>query len=309
MNEQVVTEVGHCHGANAPIGERVLGTLKVCAVLSKPRVLLMVVIVTILGFILAGGNIISQFWLFIATILGTALTGIGSTTLNQFLEIESDALMHRTKHRPLPTKKISPESALFFGMITILLGVGLLVTEVNLLTGFLALLTAFLYVLVYTPLKKVTWLNTLIGAIPGALPPMGGWTAVTGGLEPGAWILFLILFVWQQPHFFAIAWMYRDDYARGGYKMLPVLEPSGTSTFSQIVWFSHLLIAVSILPVWYGLVGVPYLIGAITAGIYFLASGIVLSHSRSNQDAKKVLKASLAYLPAIFLSVLIDLQF
>lgn len=266
----------------------------------------MVVVVTVLGFILAGGEIFSNPTLFFATLLGTIMTGAGSAALNQFLEIDSDSLMKRTMNRPLPKKEISPESALVLGLVLILGGVFLLVTKVNLLTGFLALLTAFLYVLVYTPLKRVTWLNTMIGAIPGALPPVGGWVAVTGTMDIGAWLLFLILFIWQQPHFFAIAWMYREDYARGGYKMLPVVDPSGCSTFRQIVWFSHLLIAVSILPVWYGLVGVVYLATAIMIGVYFLTPGLALAKSKSHNDARRVLKASLIYLPALLIAVIID---
>jgi len=276
--------------------------------LFKPRILGMVIVVTALGFLLAGGSILAAPLLFAATILGTAMTGAGSCALNQYIEREEDSLMMRTANRPLPTKFLASENALYVGIFLILLGVTILVSQVNLLTGFLALLTAFLYVLVYTPLKKVTWLNTLVGAIPGALPPVGGWAAVTGSVDPGALLLFLILFVWQIPHFYSIAWMYRDDYKRGGFQMLPVIDPTGRRTFGQIVVHCHLLIIVSLFPAWYGLTGMCYVLGVAAAGAYFLTTGLKLSHTAAYADAKAVLIASLFYLPTLLIMAVLDVS-
>ena len=214
--------------------------------------------------------------------------------------------MNRTRQRPIPSGAISPAEALSFGLVLVLLGVTLLAWRVNLLTGFLSLMTVFLYVLVYTPLKRVTWLNTFVGAIPGALPPVGGWAAATGSLDIGAWVLFLILFIWQHPHFYAIAWMYRDDYARGGFKMLPVVEPDGASTFQQILLYSLLLIPISLFPTIIGMSGWIYGGGVLVMGIGMLLVGLSVASSRSNQDAKRLLKASVLYLPAFLVLILID---
>jgi protoheme IX farnesyltransferase len=188
----------------------------------------------------------------------------------------------------------------------VLLGVSLLAWQVNLLTGFLSLLTVFLYVLVYTPLKRVTWWNTVIGAIPGALPPMGGWAAATGSLDLGAWVLFLILFVWQHPHFYAIAWMYREDYKRGGFKMLPVVEPDGRSTFRQVIWFSVVLVPVSLLPGFLGMAGAVYTWGMAVLSLGMLWYGVVLARTHSVQDARVLLKVSVIYLPLFFILILGD---
>jgi protoheme IX farnesyltransferase len=239
-------------------------------------------------------------------ILGTALSSGGAAVLNHYLERDCDELMHRTKKRPIPTGVITPEEALSFGIQLSLMGVILLAWQVNLLTGFLSLLTVFLYVLVYTPLKRVTWWNTAIGAIPGALPPVGGWTAATGHIDLGAWIIFLILFVWQHPHFYAIAWMYKEDYARGGFKMLPVVHPDGRSTFNQIIGFSIILIPLSLLPVLSGMAGSFYGWGMIVCGTVMLAMGVKLAYTRSVHDAKALLKASVIYLPLFFILILAD---
>jgi protoheme IX farnesyltransferase len=217
--------------------------------------------------------------------------------------------MHRTKKRPLPAGLVTPSEALTFGLVLVLLGVTLLAWQVNLVTGFLSLLTVFLYVLVYTPLKRVTWWNTVIGAIPGALPPMGGWTAATGSIDLGAWVLFLILFIWQHPHFYAIAWMYRDDYERGGFKMLPVVAPDGRSTFLQVIWFSVILIPASLLPTALGIAGAFYAWGIALLGLIMFVLGLNLWRTRSVQDAKVLLKASVIYLPLFFILILGDRTF
>jgi heme o synthase len=217
-------------------------TFKAYCELTKPRIMSLVLVTASIGYFLGGQGIRSYLQLLLM-LTGTAFCCGGAGVLNHYLERDADLRMKRTRGRPLPAGIVAPADALAFGIVLVILGTVLLVWKVNLLTGFLALLTAFLYALVYTPLKRVTWLNTFVGAIPGAIPPMGGWAAATGGLEVGAWILFLILFVWQHPHFYSIAWMYKEDYERGGFKMLPVVEPDGKSTFRQIVIYSVLLIS------------------------------------------------------------------
>jgi protoheme IX farnesyltransferase len=274
--------------------------------LTKPRILTMVLIMSAAGYFLGAGGSLYPLDNFIIMILGTALSSGGAAVLNHYLERDCDELMHRTKKRPIPTGVITPEEALSFGIQLSLMGVILLAWQVNLLTGFLSLLTVFLYVLVYTPLKRVTWWNTAIGAIPGALPPVGGWTAATGHIDLGAWIIFLILFVWQHPHFYAIAWMYKEDYARGGFKMLPVVHPDGRSTFNQIIGFSIILIPLSLLPVLSGMAGSFYGWGMIVCGTVMLAMGVKLAYTRSVHDAKALLKASVIYLPLFFILILAD---
>ncbi len=240
------------------------------------------------------------------TLLGTAISSAGAAALNNYLERDCDLEMNRTKTRPIPQGLITPEAALTFGWVMALLGVAILVWQVNLLTGFLSLLTTFLYVVVYTPLKRITWWNTVVGAIPGALPPMGGWAAATGEVGLGAWIVFLILFVWQHPHFYAIAWMYRDDYAKGGFKMLPVVYPDGVRTFRQIIGFSVALIPISLLPYCLKIAGSVYALGMLVLGVAMLAVAIKAARSRSRGDARALLQASIIYLPLFFALILCD---
>jgi protoheme IX farnesyltransferase len=273
--------------------------------LAKPRILTMVLVTAAIGYY-AGAGSFTQPWTFFMLLLGTAMTSAGSGALNHYLERDVDQRMERTKRRPLPAGDVQATSVLAYGIILVLGGTLILHWQVNLLTAFLALLTAFLYVLVYTPMKRVTWLNTLIGAIPGALPPMGGWVAAQDEVGAGAWVLFAILFIWQQPHFYAIAWMFRDDYARGGFKMLPVVDPDGKSTFRQILFFSVLLLPVSILPTVMGLTGMVYGVGAIILGLWLLMSGIILARSASVIDARRVLKTSVIYLPLLLVLFVAD---
>jgi protoheme IX farnesyltransferase len=265
----------------------------------------MVVLMTAAGFFL-GAQTVEPLWTFSMALLGTAISSAGAAALNNYLERDCDLEMNRTKTRPIQRGILSPEEALNFGWIATLVGVAILIWQVNLLTGFLSLLTTFLYVVVYTPLKRITWWNTVIGAIPGALPPMGGWAAATGELGAGAWIVFLILFIWQHPHFYAIAWMYREDYARGGFKMLPVVYPDGDRTFRQIIGFSILLIPISLLPYLFSIAGVAYAVGMSALGIAMLAVGIKSSRSRSIADARLLLQASVIYLPLFFALILCD---
>ncbi len=273
--------------------------------LTKPRILTMVLVMSAAGFFL-GAKGLRPLDTFIIMLLGTALSSAGAAVLNCYIERDCDQMMQRTCKRAIPTGEIAPDDALSFGLQLVLMGVILLVWQVNLLTGFLSLLTVFLYVLVYTPLKKVTWWNTVVGAIPGAIPPMGGWVAATGSLDLGAWILFLILFIWQHPHFYAIAWMYRDDYARGGFKMLPVVYPDGKRTFRQVIGFSIALIPISLLPFITGMAGEFYAWGIGILGLIFLGIGINLWRTRSVQDARLLLRASIIYLPLFFLLILGD---
>ena len=273
--------------------------------LTKPSILVMVLITTLLGYYLGNDGIsswLNLFW----TLLGTGLSAGGAGALNQYLEREQDKRMERTRNRPLPSGLIQPLDALLFGLILVLIGSILLVWKVNLLTGFLSLMTAFLYVLIYTPMKKLTWLNTSMGSIPGALPPMGGWTAATGSIDSGAWILFAILYLWQHPHFFAIAWMCKDDYKKAGFKMLPVVEPNGSRTIRQIFWHLSLMIPVSLLPFISGMMGTVYLAGASLLTLGYFCSAIPMLRLKSKENASKILKASVFYLPLLFVIIIID---
>ncbi len=279
--------------------------LQAYVALTKPRILMMVVLMSAAGYFL-GAKSIEPFSVFFMMLIGTGLSSGGAAALNNYLERDCDSQMTRTKTRALPLGLVTPAEALLFGLLLSLLGVLLLAWQVNVLAGFLSLLTVFLYVVVYTPLKKISWWNTVVGAIPGALPPMGGWAAATGELDLGAWLLFLILFVWQHPHFYAIAWIYKEDYARGGFKMLPVVCPDGVRTFRQTVGFSILLIPVSLLPFYYGMAGAVYAWGIGILGLIMLAIGLKLRRTHSVQDARTLLKASVIYLPLFFALLLCD---
>src|SRR5215470_16929923 len=259
--------------------------------LTKPRILAMVLVTTTLGFLLGSGNH-GSFALLLLTLLGVGAATGGAAVLNNYLERDFDAKMARTRNRALPAGLIEPSRALTFGVGLVLTGVLLLATTVNLLSGFLVLLAAFLYVLVYTPLKRITWWNTTFGAIPGAIPPMAGWAAATGHVGAGAWALFAILFAWQHPHFFAIAWMFRDDYRAAGFKMLPVVEPSGLNTVRLTLGFSVLLIGVSLIPTVIGMAGWLYFSGTSLIGVLMLMAALSFAHDRSVGNARRVLKAS-----------------
>ena len=276
--------------------------------LTKPRIAFLVLVTAAFGFFLGGQGIHAPL-LFCCLLVGTGLTTCGSSVLNHYLERDVDGLMKRTRNRPLPTGRVKPGTALSMGFVLVLSGVFFLLFTAGLLTAFLALLSAFLYVVVYTPMKRQNWLNTSLGAVPGALPPVGGWTAATGTIDPGAVVLFLILFAWQHPHFYAIAWIFRDDYRRGGFKMLPVVEPDGNSTCWQVMGYLVLLLIFSVLPSFMGLTGPFYLVGAVVLGTLFLASGLALSFSRSMASARRLLKASVLYLPRVLVLSVVDAGF
>ena len=273
--------------------------------LGKPRILLMVLVTTALGFFL-GEHGINSVLRFSLTLLGVGCATGGAAMLNNYLERDLDAKMVRTRDRALPAGLVEPNRALTFGVGLVLFGVLLLAWKVNLMTGFMVLLAGFLYVLVYTPLKRITWLNTSFGAIPGAIPPMAGWVAATGQLNPGAWVLFAILFVWQHPHFYAIAWIFRKDYRAAGFKMLPVVEPTGKRMFCQTIVFSILLLVVSLLPTVVGLTGRPYFCGALFGGILMVVAAVRFARERELADARRLLKATILYLPALLLLIALD---
>ncbi|HMP90725.1 MAG TPA: heme o synthase [Kiritimatiellia bacterium] len=276
-----------------------------CCELMKPKIVAMVLVTTAIGYFLAGKGFQNGL-IFLLTLIGTGLAAGGAAALNNYLERDSDAFMPRTRNRVLPSGKIEPAVALAFGIMMVLSGVSILAWLVNLLSAFLVLLTAFLYVLVYTPLKKMTWLNTPIGAIPGALPPMVGWAAASEELSAGAWVLFAILFVWQHPHFYAIAWIFKDDYRSAGFKMLSVVDPSGRRVFRQAIWFSLILIPVSMSLTWLNITGDFYMFGAIVAGAGMLAASVILWNLRTPAAARRVLMASVLYLPALLALIVVD---
>ena len=276
--------------------------------LTKPRITILILISTALGYYLAESAMIN-YLNFFYTILGTAILSGGAGTINHCIERDLDMLMDRTKSRPIPTGLISIKNALNFGLAQSIIGFAILWVFVNQLTAALGLATILLYLFVYTPLKKITWLNTTIGAIPGAMPALGGWAASANELSPNAWILFAILFLWQHPHFYAIAIMCKDDYERAGFKMLPVIEKENHRTNRQIIWHAFLLIPVSLYFVVTGALGIFYFWGALLLGIVYLISSIPLLKESSIKNAKLLLRTSVAYLPLLLIIILIDLNY
>lgn len=274
--------------------------------LTKPSIMLLILVSTGLGYYFGANGIFQKTSVLLYTLLGAGLTCAGSGVLNHYMERDADALMNRTKHRPLPQGVVYPAHALIFGLLLIAIGVIVLYIHVNLLTAFISFLTAFLYIAVYTPMKKISWLNTTVGAIPGALPTLGGWTAARGELGLEAWVLFLILFAWQHPHFYAIAWMFREDYKKAGFKMLPVVYPDSDFTLAQIMAFTCALVAFSIMPVMIGMSGNIYLIGALILGGGFLWYAWKFKQAPSNISARNILLASVAYLPLLLICIIID---
>ena len=288
------------------VKEKAKSRLSIYLELSKLNILSLVLVSTFLGYYLAGPGIKSWSHL-ILTLIGTSMTASGSGALNHYLERETDKQMVRTKNRPLPAGLINPAEVLSFGVLMVLIGTTLLVSQINPLTGFIALLTSFLYILVYTPLKKITWLNTSIGSIPGALPIIGGWTASSDTIGVMAWILFAMMYLWQHPHFYSIAWMCREDYAGAKLKMLSVVDSSGGSTLRQIFWHLLLMIPISIIPVIQGYLGNIYLVGVVVITCAFFVSALPLARDMSHKNALLLLKASVIYLPLLLFVIIIDL--
>jgi protoheme IX farnesyltransferase len=240
------------------------------------------------------------------TLLGTGLVAGGAAAWNQYLERGRDGRMKRTATRPLPSGRLAPVEAAIFGGVLAALGITTLACGVNLVATALAATTLVLYVFVYTPLKPRTTLNTAVGAVPGALPPIIGWAAATGALGAEAWALFLIVFLWQFPHFLAIAWIYRDDYHRAGHKMLPALDPLGAITGRQAAGYALALIPAGLLPATVGLAGPLYFAGALALGLFYLACAVGFWSEVSELTARRLLRASLVYLPAVLLLLLLN---
>jgi heme o synthase len=267
-------------------------------VLTKPDVTFLVVITTVAGFYLGARGAL-DWLLLLHTLCGTMLVAGGTAALNQYVERDMDAVMRRTALRPLPAGQLSPREVLIFGVGAISVGFVWLLVMVNALAASIALATCLLYLGAYTPLKKRTPLATAVGAFPGALPPLIGWAAATGTVSLGGWILFAILFFWQFPHFMAIAWMYREDYARAGIKMLPVVDPKGDATFAQIIWTSAVLVPTSLLPAVVGIAGIRYFFGALVLGMILLEAGLWANRSRTNARAKWLMHATVAHIPLL----------
>jgi heme o synthase len=273
--------------------------------LTKPRIAFLLVLTSAAAFYV-GTKGSFDFVLFANTIIGITLLAFGVATLNQYIERDLDVLMKRTAQRPLPTGKVAPVEALVFGILQCAVAEVYLYTLVNPLTAILGLAVIIGYVLVYTPLKTRTSASTAIGAIPGALPPLMGWTAAANEITLPAWALFVMLFLWQFPHFLAIAWMYREDYAKAGILMLPVVEPSGKITARQIVIFALMLFPVGLAPFFFATAGIVYLVGASILGLWFLIESIRMARAKTNASAKRLLLVSVIYLPLIFLLLVLD---
>jgi protoheme IX farnesyltransferase len=273
--------------------------------LTKPRITWLILMSTAVGYYF-GHQGRWSFWAVVHTVMGTGLVASGTAALNQWYEREADRRMRRTQMRPVPSGRLSARRALGFGIALALAGGLQLGFGVNWLASGLCMSTLLMYLFLYTPLKQKTWWSTTVGAFPGAMPPLIGYAAAANRLTPEAWVLYAILFVWQFPHFYAIAWMYRDDYARADIRMLPVVEPGGESTARQILLYSLLLIPISVLPQWMGMTGTVYTVGAIAMGLLFLYSGVQVSLERTKARARKVLLVSVLYLPVVYCLMVLD---
>jgi protoheme IX farnesyltransferase len=264
--------------------------------LTKPGITFMVAMTAGVGYYVAAQGAFD--WRALShLVVGTLLSSAGAAALNMFLERKADAKMERTRHRPLAAGRMAPGEAALFGATLCAVGVIYLALWVNLLTAAISAATIVSYLALYTPLKTKSSICTLVGAIPGALPPVMGWTAAKDSLDAGAGVLFLILFFWQLPHFLALAWMYREDYTRGGFPMLPVEEPTGASTGRQVVLQTLALLVVSLFPVGLGMAGEGYLVVALILGAAFLGFGVAFATARSRERASRLFLASIAYLP------------
>jgi protoheme IX farnesyltransferase len=274
--------------------------------LTKLRVNALVLFTVAAGIFAAAGGL-PEWTILVHTLLGTALVAAGASALNQFFERDSDLLMARTENRPLPSGRLQPLEVLFFGIGLGVLGVFYLALTARYpLTALVAAVTFISYVFVYTPLKRKTTLNTLVGAVPGALPPVIGWTAVRGSFDFGALSLFAILFVWQVPHFLAIAWLYREDYARARLCMLPVFDQDGRMSARQILVYSAALVPISLMPLAFGRAGVIYFVGALLVGFSLFAFATAFWFARTNVRARGVVRISLVYLPVLLALLILD---
>ncbi|HVU07386.1 MAG TPA: heme o synthase [Verrucomicrobiae bacterium] len=277
----------------------------VFADLTKARLTTLVLLTTAVGFYV-GSRGAMNWILFFNSIAATALVAGGAAALNQLLERDYDAKMRRTQNRPLPSGRLQPATVAIFGGVSSVAGLIYLALAVNLLTSVLGAVTLISYVFIYTPLKRVTWLNTAVGAIPGALPPLMGWTAAGNELSGEGWALFAILFFWQLPHFFAIAWMYRDEYAKAGFKMLSCMDADGKRTAEQSISNTLALLAVSLCPFLFKMAGTIYLTGAIVLGAAFLFCAIQFSRRLTLSRARILFLASILYLPLLLAAMVLD---
>jgi protoheme IX farnesyltransferase len=276
--------------------------------LTKPRLVVMVLITVAVGFLVGAGSsaLGGPIATLAPTLLGTALVAGGAGALNQWLERARDAQMRRTASRALPSGRLTPPQAVIFGSLLVVLGTAVLLLGANLLAAVVAFVTFALYTFVYTPLKPLTTLNTVIGAVPGALPPLIGWGAATGRLGLEAWSLFLIVFLWQFPHFLAIAWIYRDDYQRAGFRMLTGGDAHGKRTSRQALSYALTLIPVGLLPAAIGLAGPVYFAGALCLGLFYLGDAVRFWLDVSDRKARRLLFTSFVYLPAILLLLVLN---
>jgi protoheme IX farnesyltransferase len=273
--------------------------------LVKARLTFLVLLTTLVGFYLGTRGAI-DLALMVRALLGTALLACGAAALNQLWEREHDAKMRRTEGRPLPSGRLQPETVLIFGGACSIAGLAYLALAVNLLTALLGAFTLISYVFIYTPLKRITWLNTAIGAVPGALPPLMGWTAARNELTGEGWALFAILFFWQIPHFLAIAWLYRDEYAKAGFVMLPNVDPEGYRTGRQAVSHAFGLMTASLLPFLFQLTGPLYLLGAVGLGTSFIAVALLFSRELTLRRARQLFLVSIIYLPSLMGLMVLD---
>ena len=275
--------------------------------LTKVRIGFLVLTTTIIGFYLGSqGKIDIELLLF--TVVGTLLSSTGSSVMNNVIESESDKLMNRTKNRVLPTKKISLNFAKFLGISFMILGLSILYLKVNVLTCMLSMLTIILYLFLYTPLKRKSWLNTSVGAIPGAIPPLGGWTAATNSIEWGGIALFLILFFWQHPHFYSIAYMYKDDYKNAGLQMLPVVDNGVKRTVMHIFLHALILIPISTLPFFLGFSGRVYFVGAYMLSNIYMLLCLPFILEQTVDNARLIFKISIYYFPLLLFLIAADLR-
>ena len=273
--------------------------------LFKARLTFLVLLTTLVGFYIGFRGSV-DYLLMLHTLLGTALVASGASALNQLLEREHDAKMRRTQSRPLPSGRLQPQTVLIVGVVCSVVGLAYLALAVNLTTCVLGACSLISYLFIYTPLKRVTWLNTAIGAIPGALPPLMGWTAARGQLTAEGWALFAILAFWQLPHFLAIAWIYREEYAKAGFQMLPVIDPQGHRTGRQAVSHTLGLLPVSLCPFLFKLAGPVYLTGALILGLAFLWFAIQFSRHLTVARARQLFYVSILYLPLLLALMVLD---
>ncbi|GMQ80671.1 MAG: heme o synthase [Rhodothermia bacterium] len=273
--------------------------------LAKPEITFLVTISALAGFVLGSANGLDG-WTLGWALIGISLVSAGGGALNHYLERTHDRVMRRTSSRPLPSGRIRPESARTFGYVLIAVGLSILCPLTNPLTGVLAAISVALYLYVYTPLKRITPYNTIVGTIPGALPALGGWTAATGNLDVGGWAIFMILLAWQMPHFLSLAWMYRKDYERAGFSMWTVGDETGTRTTRLTLAFSILMIAASVVPWMLNLSGTVYVTGSLILGAWFMIPVIKFCLSKSVHDARLVLMGSVKYIPLLLLLIFVD---